>query len=228
MLLVSPLGAIPARAADGYWLDQYSALLYISTFNLDSQLAEMRRRGAKTVMVHADSLPTFILRFISWRAKDAADLQSVAWIQRPNYSNLARAGSLYGYAAIQIDDHFFNKPPVKISKLRELIGSKKLWCSFQPKQYSYNNAAECDHADIQIYRQSCRRTGDIALSLGAAGRADTAIAVYHDGSKSADEELKCMESDMASLGNKIFVFKWNNPEAYLKHVFKGVKSFARP
>jgi hypothetical protein len=69
------------RAADGYWLDQYNALLYLGSFRLDPELLAMRRQGAGVVMVHADSLPDPLLRWIAWRARRAR-LQPVAWIQR--------------------------------------------------------------------------------------------------------------------------------------------------
>ncbi len=224
LLIISPIITLPSHAAEGYWLDQYSALLYMASFNLDSQFSEMKRRGAHTIMVHADSLPRPILRFIAWRAKVSAGLESIAWIQRPNQTNLKRAGSLNGYKGVQIDDHFFNNPPLSMSQMRDKIGSKELWCSFQPNQYSYKNARQCDHIDVQIYRRRCRETGDYAYNLGATGRKNTAVAVYHDGSSNADIELKCMESDLRSLGSEIFVFKWNNPEAFINYILKQIKS----
>ena len=52
----------PARAADGYWLDQYNALLYLASFQLDRELEQMQRQGAGVGMVHADSLPDPLLR----------------------------------------------------------------------------------------------------------------------------------------------------------------------
>ncbi|WP_094560638.1 hypothetical protein [Synechococcus sp. 8F6] len=50
------------RAADGYWLDQYNALLFLSSFRLDPELQAMRQQWAGVVMVHADSLPDPLLR----------------------------------------------------------------------------------------------------------------------------------------------------------------------
>jgi hypothetical protein len=55
-------GSLSAQAADGYWLDQYNALLYLGSLRLDPELREMRRAGAAVVMVHADSLPEPLLR----------------------------------------------------------------------------------------------------------------------------------------------------------------------
>ena len=84
-----------AQAADGYWLDQYNALLYMESFQLDRELEQMQREGAGVVMVHADSLPDPLLRWIAWRAR-RAQLQPVAWIQRPTVANLRRVGAVSG------------------------------------------------------------------------------------------------------------------------------------
>ena len=35
----------PAQAADGYWLDQYNALIYLASFQLDRELQQMQRQG---------------------------------------------------------------------------------------------------------------------------------------------------------------------------------------
>ena len=88
----------PAQAADGYWLDQYNALLYLASFQLDRELEQTQRQGAGVVMVHADSLPGPLLRWIAWRAR-RAQLQPVAWIQRPTAANLRRVGAVSGYQA---------------------------------------------------------------------------------------------------------------------------------
>ena len=59
------------RAADGYWLDQYNALVFLGLFRLDPELQAMREQGAAVVMVHADSLPDPLLHWIAWRARRA-------------------------------------------------------------------------------------------------------------------------------------------------------------
>jgi hypothetical protein len=35
-----------SSAEDGYWLDQYNALLYLSIFRLGRELEQMQRQGA--------------------------------------------------------------------------------------------------------------------------------------------------------------------------------------
>ncbi len=35
-----------AQAAAGYWLDQYNALLYLASFQLDRELEQIQRQGA--------------------------------------------------------------------------------------------------------------------------------------------------------------------------------------
>lgn len=208
------LGAASARAADGYWLDQYNAIFYLASFQLDHQLVAMRQAGGQVVMVHADSLPGPVLRWMAWRSR-LAGLQPVAWIQRPSSSNLLRRSALQAFAALQVDDHYFANPPLPISRLRAQMGSQQLWCSFQPSQYSWQAAQHCDHVDVQVYRQDCQATVDMARQLGIASRRDTAIAVYHDGSPAADRQLSCTQDRFAAIGNRVFVFKWNNPEHWL-------------
>jgi hypothetical protein len=78
-----------AKAAEGYWLDQYNALLFMGLLRLDPELREMRQTGAQVVMVQADSLPEVLLRWIAWRARRAG-LTPVAWIQRPTVGNLKK------------------------------------------------------------------------------------------------------------------------------------------
>ena len=209
------------RAADGYWLDQYNALLYLGSFRLDPELLAMRRQGAGVVMVHADSLPDPLLRWIAWRARRAG-LQPVAWIQRPTPANLRRVGALRSYSALQVDDHFFAQPPVALSTLKARLAPRQLWCSFQPGQYSWRAAQNCDHVDIQLYRQGCSTTVDSAYQLGVAGRADTAIAVYHDGSAADDRRLSCFRREIGAIGNRLFVFKWKNPEHWLTPITRGL------
>ena len=70
-LLQFSFDILPATAADGYWLDQYNALLFIASMRLDAEFKEMRIKGATFLMVHADSLPDPILRLIAWRALHA-------------------------------------------------------------------------------------------------------------------------------------------------------------
>ena len=216
MVLVSAILFSPARAlaADGYWLDQYSALLFMGLLRLDPELREMRQKGAEVVMVHADSLPDPLLHWIAWRAQQAG-LKPVAWIQRPTAANLSRLGIVPGYKALQVDDHFFAAPTVSIAELRAQLGTRELWCSFQPRQYSWNAASLCDHVDIQLYRNSCDATVDAAYRLGVTGRNHTAIAVYHDGSEGDERALNCFRNAFRETGNRLFVFKWKNPEHWL-------------
>ena len=203
-----------ARAADGYWLDQYNALVFLGLFRLDPELQAMRQQGAAVVMVHADSLPDPILRWIAWRARRAG-LQPVAWIQRPTPANLKRVGALRSYSALQVDDHFFSQPPVALSALKASLAPRQLWCSFQPSQYSWRAARQCDHVDIQVYRRSCRATINSVHQLRVAGRADTAIAVYHDGSAADDRRLSCIRKEIRGIKNRLFIFKWKNQEQWL-------------
>ena len=91
------LSTIPAKAADAYWLDQYNALLYIGTFRLDNELREMKEKGAETLLLHADALPSPLSRFIAWRAKEVGGMESIAWIQKPNKDNLTHAAKLVGF-----------------------------------------------------------------------------------------------------------------------------------
>lgn len=204
----------PAVAADGYWLDQYNALFYLSTFQLDRELAEMRRNGASVLMVHADSLPNPVLRWIAWRARQAK-LQPVAWIQRPTDSNLRRVGSVSGYEALQVDDHFFANPPISMKRLKNQLADRQLWCSFQPRQFSWQAAKACDHIDLQIYRKNCKATTSDVYKLGVAGASDVAIAVYDDGSQGSAEQLRCLKPRLEDAGNRMFVFKWKNPEHWI-------------
>ena len=211
---ISVLLPSAAAAADGYWLDQYNALLFIGLFRLDKELEEMKQKGAAVVMVHADSLPDPLLRWIAWRA-NRLKLKPVAWIQRPTASNLKRISKISGYKALQIDDHFFAKPPVEITSLRAQLRDRQLWCSFQPGQFSWQTARLCDHVDIQLYRNTCNSTIDAAYRLGVAGRKNTAIAVYHDGSDVNERGLSCFREALQRSGNRLFVFKWKNPEYWL-------------
>ena len=214
LVLITPT---PARSADGYWLDQYNVLLFLASLCLDRELAEIRRDGSTVVMVHADILPDRVLSWISWRSR-LAGLQPVAWIQKPNPARLKRVAAIRGFSALQVDDHFFAGPPMPIIELKHRLGGKQLWCSFQPRQFSWRAAQHCDHVDIQVYRQSCPATVDVARRLGVAGRRDTAIAVYHDGSPAADRQLNCMQGRFGAIGNRVFVFKWKNPEHWLSPI----------
>jgi len=207
-------------AADGFWLDQYNALLFLGSFRPDPELQAMRRQGAGVVMVHADSLPDPLLRWIAWRARRTG-LQPVAWIQRPTLANLKRVGALSSYSALQVDNHFFARPPLALSSLKPSLAPRQLWCSFQPAQYSWRAAQHFDHVDIQVYRQGCSPTMDRAYQLGVAGWRDRAIAVYHDGSAADDRRLSCFRREIGAIGNRLFVFKWKNPEHWLTPITRG-------
>ncbi|AZB73197.1 hypothetical protein [Synechococcus elongatus] len=216
-LLATGLWAKPAIAADGWWIDQYAVVLFTASGRLDAELAEMRIEGGKTLLVHADSLPPLLLRWVAWRAS-LQNLQSVAWIQRPTLDRLKRAGALRGYTALQVDDHFFADPLMSLSQLRTMIGEKQLWCSFQPSQFTESLAQACDHVDVQIYRKSCPETLDLAYALGLVGRPKSAIAVYHDGTQQGDRDLQCFRQAGRDVGNDIFVFKWKNPENFINRL----------
>ena len=208
----------PLQAADAYWLDQHNALLYLSTFQLDNELKQISQEGTKTLLLHADALPSPISRFIAWRAKEVGGMESVAWIQKPNKNNLKHAAKLVGFKAVQIDDHYFNKPPVSIPDLRKMLGKKELWCSFQPRQFSFQIANTCDQNDVQIYRNTCKGTGDMAWNMGITNNPRIAVAAYNDGSTEGDALIKCIDADLKSLGTKLFVFKWKNQEIWLMQV----------
>lgn len=208
------------KAADAYWLDQHNALLYLSTFQLDNELKEMSQEGTKILLLHADTLPSPISRFIAWRAKEVGGMESVAWIQKPNKDNLRHASKLVGFKGVQIDDHYFNNPPVSIKDLSKMLGKKQLWCSFQPRQFSFQIANTCDQNDVQIYRNTCRGTGDIAWRMGITGNPRVAVAAYNDGSKEGDDLIDCIKKDLKSLGTDLFVFKWKNQEVWSKQVWK--------
>ena len=217
------LSHLPARAADGIWLDQYNALLYLGMFRLDAELNAMRATGARTLLLHADAIPSPILQFIAWRARQAAGLDTVAWIQKPNRSNLSRAAGLSGIKAVQIDDHFFDKPPIPISELKQQLGSKGLWCSFQPRQFNTTIASQCDQADVQIYRQTCSDTVATAWRLGILSQPHIAVATYADGSQQGETLMRCLEQKLKATGNPLFVFKWDNQEARSKQPWRALK-----
>ena len=48
----------------------------------------------------------------------------------------------------------------------------------------------------------CSPTVASAYQLGVAGRRDTAIAVYHDGSATDDRRLSCFRSEIGAIGNQ--------------------------
>ena len=223
-ILASSLGLNPAKAADAYWLDQHNALLYLSSFQLDKELKQMSQQGTNTLLLHADALPSLISRFIAWRAKEVAGMDSVAWIQKPNRNNLRHAARLVGFKGVQIDDHYFNKPPITLDELRSMLGKKQLWCSFQPRQFSHDIASLCDQNDIQIYRNTCKGTGDLAWKMGATGNPKIAVAAYHDGSEAGAELIDCIEQDLQALGTKLFVFKWKNQEIWIMQALHRIQS----
>jgi len=133
-------------------------------------------------------------------------------------TNLRRVGAVSGYQALQVDDHYFADPPVPIERLKSQLGGRSLWCSFQPRQFSWRAAQLCDHVDLQLYRQSCNATVDAVYRLGIAGARDAAIAAYHDGSDTDDQRLACLSEKVRSSGNRLFVFKWKNPEHWLSPI----------
>ena len=219
----SLISTAPAKASDAFWLDQYNALFYIGTFQLDNELKEMKGRGSKTLLLHADSLPSIISRFIAWRAKQAANMETIAWIQKPNKNNLRHAARLVGIKGVQIDDHYFNNPPISINELRAMLGKKQLWCSFQPRQFSHAIASTCDQNDVQIYRHTCKETGDIAWKLGITGNSKIAVAAYEDGSTESIELISCIKRDLSTLGTNVFVFKWKNQEVWTQRITNALK-----
>ena len=215
-------------AAEAFWLDQYSALGFSLTFQLDKQLKQMHRAGAKYVLLHSDILPARYLRWFSWRARSSSQLKTVAWIQKPNKQNLARVAAVDGLFALQIDDHFFANPPIPLADIRSTLGNAELWCSFQPRQYNWKTASLCDQVDVQFYRLSCDDVMNNAYKLGLIGRSRHALAVYDDGSMSAKKELNCVKSRLRKTNNSTFVFKWANPEAIITHYSSTLRSLFKP
>jgi hypothetical protein len=222
-LLLAPMltAPFPARAAQGWWLDAINASLFSLGWRLDGELEQMRRGGADTVLVEADHLPGPVLRHIAARAH-AHQLQPVAWIQWPSRSNLQRAAGLEGYGAVQVDDHYFHRPPLPLDEFRSQLRreGKELWCSFQPGQHSWERMQPCDHVDVQLYRLSCGETEHHARRLGLPGWPATALAVYHDGSKESDALVACQQRLDRALGLGTLVFKWKNPEIALRPVWR--------
>jgi len=215
VLAAALLVPAPAQAADGWWLDHFSATAFLLSGQLDRELAQMRRQGADTLLLQADLLPIPVLEWVAARAK-AQQLQTVAWIQWPATENLRRAAQLKGFRAVQVDDHFFHKAPLSLGQLRRELGNRKLWCSFQPDQLSAERRRLCDHVDVQLYRMNCSQIEHHAVRLGLAYQRSTAVAVYHDGSGEDGRRLACTQQALAGLGLKTFVFKWKNPEARLR------------
>ena len=78
--LAALLVPAPAQAADGWWLDHFSATAFLLSGQLDHELAQMRQEGADTLLLQADLLPTPVLEWVAARAK-AQQLQTVASIQ---------------------------------------------------------------------------------------------------------------------------------------------------
>jgi hypothetical protein len=54
--------------ADGYLLDKTKALQLIGLFLLNAEFEEMKQKDAPVVMLHADSLPDPLLRWIALQA----------------------------------------------------------------------------------------------------------------------------------------------------------------
>ena len=215
------------KAAEAFWLDQYSALGFSLTLQLDNQLKQMQRAGAKYVLLHSDILPETFLRWFSWRARSSSKLKTVAWIQKPNKQNLARIAAIDGLFALQVDDHFFANPPIPLADIRSTLGNAELWCSFQPRQYNWQTASLCDQVDVQLYRLSCDEVMNKAYALGLIGRSRHALAVYDDGSQATKKESNCVKEHLAKTGNSTFVFKWANPEALITHYSSKITSLFR-
>ena len=211
---------------DGYWLDQYNAILYLLALSLDDEFREMRAQGAKVVLIHVDSLPAIVLEQIA-REANKEGLKVIAWIQKPNKENLMRTGKLNNYEGVQVDDHFFASPPITLTDLRRQIGKKQLWCSFQPKQYSSYAAQQCDHFDVQVYRNSCLSTLYAAENFGLINRSNAAIAVYDDGSLEGKRETSCILRGLASMNGRSLVFKWNNQEVWTKPIWQLIGKVVR-
>lgn len=211
----------PGLAAQGWWLDDIHASLFLLSGRLDSELKQMRAQGGDTVLVQADGLPGQVLTHIAGRAR-VHQLTPVAWIEWPSRSNLQQAIALKGYAAVQIDDHFFSNPPLPATDLRQRLREqgKDLWCSFQPGQLSWERMQPCDHVDVQLYRLSCAEVEQHARRLGMPGWPAPALAVYDDGSDAASAEVPCQQRLGRELGLGTLVFKWKNPETALRTLWR--------
>ncbi len=227
LTLFFPLSSLKSNAASAYWLDQRTLLRDLITFQLSNTFKLISKKGANTVLIQSDSIPNPILRFIAEKAWKSGKLKSVAWIQKPTINNLRRISKLNGYEAIQVDDHFFKSPPVKLENLKKDFGINKLWCSFQPNQWDPIKAVNCDQSDIQIYRKDCEQTIQAAYALGVIGRRDVAIAAYHSGHAADDQYITCLEANLNKRGNDVFIFKWANSEAWLNHASKAIKRFSK-
>ena len=201
-----------ASAADGWWVDQYSLMIYTATGQLDNEFAQIKREGSSYVLLHSDTLPNPYLEFVASRAK-AQGLQSIAWVQRPTVARLDKVGQLDGFKAVQVDDHFFAAPVMTLDRLRKEAGGKEVWCSFQPGQYNWSDASQCDHYDVQVYRQSCQSVADSAYIFGMVGNPRAAIATYHNGGQQGKADLNCLNQRAKDEGFRVFAFKWKNPEA---------------
>ena len=81
-----------------------------------------------------------------------------------------------------------------------MLGTKELWCSFQPRQFNRQTAASCDQNDIQIYRKNCSDTIDIAWSMGIVGQSNIAIATTLM-EANRDDQVRCLEKNLATLGS---------------------------
>jgi len=145
---------------------------------------------------------------------------TVLWVQWPNKSNLLRMGDVHGAHAVQVDDHYFNNPPIPLVSLKKQLGNKQLWCSFQPGQWNYSTARTCDHSDIQLYRQTCENTIFNTYRLGILGNPNVAISTYHSGDKRDDRLVNCITRRAKPYGNSVFVFKWANNEELVKYFLK--------
>lgn len=79
----------------------------------------------------------------------------------------------------------------------------------------------CDHVDLQLYRLGCSETVSAAYRLRIAGRRDSVIAVYNDGSHRENHRLYCLINHFTEIGNRLFIFRWKNLEQWLTPITRG-------
>ena len=78
-------------------------------------------------------------------------------------------------------------------------------------------ANKCDQSDVQIYRNTCIDTANLAWKMGITGKSRIAVAAYHDGSVEGSDLIKCIHKDLERMGTRLFVFKWRNMEAWTRN-----------
>ena len=59
--------------------------------------------------------------------------------------------------------------------------------------------------------------------MGIVGQSNIAIATYADGSQQGDDQVRCLEKNLATLGSQLFVFKWKNQEVWSKHIWRALQ-----